>query len=769
MGRESLIQASFNAGELSPLMLARVDLDKRANGLFTCLNGIPLVQGGWTRRPGSLYLKEVKFSNRITRVLPFQYSIQQTYIIEFGHQYLRFFTQHGILTQTGQGITTITKANPAILTYSGADNYANGDRVYITGVVGMTQVNNREFIVSNVNTAANTFELQEWKNGAAVNVNSSSYNDYTSGGTVSKIFEISSPYSETDLENIRIVQSADVLYILHPNFAPRTLIRVSALSWTLSTILFTDGPYDTENQTATTLTPSATSGSITITASAVTGINNDTGFQSGDVGRLVRIKHTSTWGYAEITSITSTTVVNADVKSNFGAATASAAWRLGVWSTTTGFPRCGTFFEDRLVLAGAASYPQRLDGSRTGRYANFSPSATDGTVAADNAIAYTLNSSDVNAIRWLAANEKGLLAGTARGEWQIRPSALGEALTPTNIAGKPSTTHGSEFIAPVVAGKAVLFVQRAATKLREMAYVFEADGFRSPDMTLLAEHISRPAIEELAYQEQPQAIVWSKRSDGVLLGFTYQRDQDVVGWHRHELGGFSDSLKTLIPVVESLAVVPSPDTTRDELYMVVQRFINGASRRYIELLSKFWEDGDLQEDAFHVDSGWTEVSSPADNTVTGLWHLEGETISIIADGSQHPDKVVTNGIITLDYAASIVSLGYSFDSDAVTLPPEGGASEGSSQGKTKHIPRVGFWLFDTLGLRYGPSFSKLATVVFRQWGDMMGEPVPLFTGIFRGRFEGDYDKLGQIYWRCEGPFPCTVLAVMPQIDTSDDS
>lgn len=769
MGRESTIQTSFNAGELSPLMLARIDLKKREAGLFTCVNGITLAQGAWTRRPGSLFLKEVKFSNRLTRVFPFQFSVQQTYVLEFGHQYIRFFTQHGILTLAGQSITGITKANPAVLSYSGADTYTNGDRVYVTGVVGMTQVNNREFIVANVNTGANTFELQEWINGAAVNVNSTGYDTYSSGGTVAEVFEIVSPYAEADLSSIRIVQSADTLYILHPNYIPRKLVRVSALSWALSVLVFVDGPYDTENQTTTTLTPSATTGAITITASAVTGINNDTGFQAGDVGRLVRIKNGTTWGYAEITSITSTTLVNATVHSAFAATTATAAWRLGVWSTTTGFPRCGTFFDDRLIFAGAASFPQRLDGSRTGKYQNFSPSANDGTVAADNAIAFTLNSNDVNAIRWLVDNEKGLQAGTARGEWQIRPSALNEALTPTNISGKPSTKHGSEFIQPVVAGKATLFVQRSGKKLRELAYVFESDGFKAPDMSLLAEHITRPSITEITYQEQPQAIVWGIRSDGVFLGFTYERDQDVVGWHRHELGGFSDAADTLIPVVESMTVVPAPDVTRDELYMVVRRHVNGFTKRYIELLTKMWEDGDDQEDAFHVDCGWTEISSPPDNTVTGLWHLEGETVSALVDGTKHPNVTVTNGTITLNRAVSVVNLGYPFQSDGVMLPIEGGAQEGTAQGKIKRIFRVGFWLVDTLGLKYGPDMTKLTEILVRTWGDVMGEATPLFTGVFRGRFESDYDKLGQVHWRCDGPFPATVLAVMPQVQTSDDS
>ena len=767
MGRASNVQNAFNSGELSSLLLGRQDLDKYGGGLFVCLNGVPLVQGGWTRRPGTAYLHQVKHHAKATRVIPFQFSVEQTYILEFGDLYIRFFTVHGILTQASQAISGITKATPAVVTYVGADTYANNDRIYISDVVGMTQVNNREFVVTNVDTGANTFELEDSDGN---DVNSTGYDTYTSGGTVEEIFQVTTTYTEAELSEIRVVQSADVLYILHPDHPPRQLVRTSALSWTLSAITFTDGPYMATNTGTTTLTPSAATGSgVTLTASAVAGINDDAGFASTDVGRLIRIREGSTWGYVEITGWTSTTVVTVTVLSTLTNTNAKATWRMGLWSATTGYPSTGTFFEDRLFLAGSADALQRLDGSKSGIYTNFSPSANDGTIAADNAAAFTLNSDDVNAIRWMAATERGLLVGTGRGEWMVRASSSLEAVTPTNINGKPVSRHGSATVAPVNAGKAVLFMQRAGRKLRELAYVFEVDGFKAPDMTVLSEHITRPSLTELAYQEQSQAIVWGVRSDGVLTGMTYERDQGVLGWHRHELGGQSDSVAELIPVVESVAVVTDPSATRDELYMVVQRYINGSKKRYIEYMTKVWEVEDDQEDAFHVDCGWTTVNSPVANTVTGLWHLEGETVGVYVDGKKHPNETVTNGKITLDVTGTIITLGYYYNSDAQTLPLDGGAQDGSAQGKTKRIHRLGFWLVDTLGLKYGPDADNLTEIIVREWGDIFGEATPLFTGVVRERFEGDYDKLGQAYWRSDGPFPATVLAVMPQFEVSDDS
>ena len=765
MPNAALIQNAVNAGELSPLLLGRQDIDKYVRGLFVCKNAIPLTQGGWTRRPGSVYLQQARHHNKACRLFPFQFSITQTYVLEFGEQYIRFFTNHGILTQAAQNITGITQAATAVVTYSGSDTYANGDRVYISGVVGMTQVNNREFVVTNVNTGANTFELYDSDGNA---VNSTGYGAWSSGGTVAEIYEVTTTFAEADLADIRIVQSADTLFVLHPDFPPQTLVRNSALSWTLADITFVDGPYLATNTTSTTLTPSAATGSgVTLTASATTGINGGQGFLTTDVGRLIRIREGSVWGYVLITGHTSTTVVTVTVLNTLTNTNAKATWRLGLWSDTTGFPSCGTFYDDRLFLAGAATAPQRLDGSKTGLYTAFSPSATDGTVAADNAVAFTLNADDVNAIKWLVSAEKGLLAGTSRGEWQIRPSTQNEAITPTNITGKPATRHGSADVAPVSSGKAVLFVQRAARKLREMAYVFEADGFKAPDMTLLAEHITRPAMIELAYQEQPQAIVWAVRSDGVLLGFTYERDQDVVAWHRHQLGGFSNSGGTAGALVESIAAVPAPDATRDELYMVVKRYINGGVKRYVEYMSKIWESGDEQEDALHLDCAYTVVNGSPSATVTGLWHLEGESVAPYPDGAKHPAVTVTNGTITLNNTATVVSLGYGFESDGQTMPVEGGSQNGTAQGKVKRIHSVGFWLMDTLGLKYGPSATSLTELLNKQWGDNFGEATPLFTGVVKERFEADYDLLGQVYWRADGPFPATVLAIMPEVKVND--
>lgn len=752
MPKASPIQNSFNAGELSPLLYGRTDIDKYSSGLKLSENGIPLIQGPWTRRPGTKFVAQVKDSAAKTYVRRFEFSTTQAYILEFGDRYIRFYRNNGRITQTAQNITGATQANPVVVTYDGPDTYVNGDRVVITGVVGMTQLNNREFTVANVNAGANTLELS--------GVDGTGYDAYVSGGQIAKIYEISSPYETADLPDLKFTQSADVLYITHPDFAVRTLTRSGHTSWTLAELEFEDGPYLPENLTETTLTPSAMTGtSINITASSTTGINDDQGFLATDVGRLIRIEHSGTWGYARITSRTSSTVVVADVESDFGATTASSAWRLGLFSDTTGHPSCVTFYEDRLGFAGCPVAPGRIDFSRSGDYPNFAPTDPDGTIADDHALSFTLNERQVHAVQWMASDEKGLLVGTVGGEWIVRPSSQGEALSPTNISAKLATVYGSKGVQPVRAGRGTLFVQRQARKLRELAYVFEVDGFRAPDMTLLSEHITAGGIDDMAYQQEPYSIVWAVRGDGMLLGFTYDREQDVLAWHKHPLGGTDAA-------VESVATIPSADGTYDELWMTVRRTINGATVRTVEYMTRFPEEDDPQEDDFFVDCGLRYSGSAADE-MTGLWHLNGETVAILADGAAHPNATVVNGKVTLDRNVTKAAIGLACPARGQTLRIEAGAADGTAQGKTKRIHRVVFRVQRSAGFKVGRDFDNLDSIPFRTSADDTGTAVPLFSGDKEVSWEPGYDKEGYICWKQDQPLPLTIVAIMPQVVTQD--
>ena len=503
-----------------------------------------------------------------------------------------------------------------------------------------------------------------------------------------------------------------------------------------------DGPYLPTNTTATTLTPSAATGTgVTLTASAVTGINNDTGFQTTDVGRLIRIKEGSIWGYCIITARASTTSITVDVINTLTNTNAKTFWRLGLYSNTTGYPAAVAFYEDRLVFGGCPAAPSRVDFSRTGDYENFAPTDTDGTVVDDHAISYTLNSDEVQVIRWMKGDEKALIIGTLDGEWPMRPSTASEALTPTNVSAKQSTARGSADLQAIRAGDAMLFVQTAQRQLRELAYVFEADKFRTPDVTVLSEHITKTGIKDFDYQKQPHSIVWLTRNDGTLLSFTYERDQKVLAWARHAVGGYSEATLTAPAAVESVACMPSADGTRDEVWVAVKRLINGRIVRYIEYLTKTWEKDDVQEDAVYGDCALT-YDGAAITTVTGLWHLIGETVGVLVDGAAHPSRVVSStGTITLTAPASKVQVGFTYNSDGQMLRQDVGAADGTAQGKIQRSHRVILRVHDTLGLLTGSGFhttgpGKLTETTFYRGTTPGDSMVPLFSGDVEIQWKG---------------------------------
>jgi hypothetical protein len=584
----------------------------------------------------------------------------------------------------------------------------------------------------------------------------------TSGGPA---YEVATPYTLANLFDsngalrLKFAQSADVLYVAHPSYAPRKITRTGHTSWSVSTITFTDGPYLNPNTSATTMTPSGTTGSITITASAAT-------FAATDVGRRIRIKHSNLWGNATITAYTSTTQVSATVNRAFGATTGTVDWRLGVWSDTTGYPSAVSFYGDRIFWGGATSYPQRIDGSVVGDYENMEPtsfatgSTTDNTViAGDDALALTLNANDVNVIKSIGEDEQGLIVFTVGGEWIVRPSNQNEALTPENVRATRSTAWGCAEPQPVRVGKPHIFVQRAGRKVRELAYVFADDGFKSPDLSIASEHITQGGIVAVAYQAQPQTVVWFVRADGKLIGMTYDREQEAIAWHKHTLGGTFDGGDA---VVESIAVIPNPTGTADQLWMIVKRTINGSTKRYVEFMTPMWDEGIDQADAHFVDCG-LKYTGAAASTFSGLSHLEGQSVQILADGAVRPDATVASGAVSLSRGTAekaVIGLGY--NSNAWTERLEAQLGSGTIQGKKKRLTEVTVRFWQTLGGKIGPDADNLDTIVFRGATDPMDSAPPLLDGDTELSWPGGYETEGRIYIRQDQPLPMTILAIAPK-------
>lgn len=740
MPRAVPLVSAFNAGELSPLLYGRVDIQKYPNGCRTLLNFLPKSQGPAVRRPGTRYVANTR-SNSKARLIPFEFSATQSYIIEATDNVFRFF-----------------------------------------------------------------------KNGAPIE---------TSPGVP---YEIATLYNDTDLDNLRWAQSADTLYLAHPSYSVYALIRQSDTSWPLGPVIFRDGPY-LEIRADHAITPSATTGVVTLTSSGAV-------FDASDVGRYIRLLHGSTWGHASIQSFTSSTVVTAAVVTAFGATTGSANFRLGAWGGGRGAPSVVLFHEERLFFAASIGQPNTIWGSKVGDFLNHTPGA-----AADDPIDVTLADNAVNEIQWMVS-AKGLLAGTTGGEFAIQASSANEALTPANIKANKQTLIGSARTAPVQVGAATLFVQRAKRGLYELAYTFEADGYAAPELSVLAGHLLRGNIKEMAWQPEPWRVLWCVLEDGGLVGMTYMREQQVVAWHRHQLGG--DGVRVL-----SAATISVANST--ELWLVVERQLNNVTKRFVERLGEeFYADRvAAQDDAYFVDCGVSSgVTRPASTlrpsnvtgtitlralsgtwvvgdvgkvvrlnggkvlittytsanfvtgtvqrtlttndpafagewslstlgtTFSGLAHLDGETVQVLADGGTHPDEVPASGSITLDRSASIVHAGYGYTSLLETLDIQAGAQDGTSSTRKKRIHSCGLRLFQTLGgfIGYRDEETEqyvLEEIQYRRTSSLMDIAPLLFTGDRTIDFPGRWERAAHVVCKQTQPLPMTVTAVAPRITTNE--
>jgi hypothetical protein len=669
MARVAVQLTNFTGGELSPRLDGRNDLQKYSTGCKTLENMIIFPHGSAARRSGTQFVAEVKDSSKETRLIPFEFSTTQTYMLEFGNQYIRFYKDNGQIL---------------------------------------------------------------------------------SGGSA---YEISSPYLEAELFDIKFAQSADVMYICHPNHPVQKLSRTGHTSWTLADVVFTNGPFMDHNIETTTMTASHTNAGQTgtLTLSSTTGINSNQGWLSTDVGRLVHMLD----GHVKITGYTSSTVVDMEVISDISNGSATTDFALGSFSNTTGHPSCVTFFEQRLVFAATLSQPQTLFFSKSGDYENMDDNY-HGTVADDDSIIYTIASNQVNAIRFMTAT-RTLIIGTAGGEFAVSGGGTDIAITPTNILIKKQSNNGAANVDALAVGNATLFLQRARRKLRELAYNFDVDGYVAPDLTILAEHISEGGFKQLSYQQEPNQIIWGVRNDGQLIGLTYQREQQVVAWHRHIFGGSA--------VCESVATVPTDDSEY-QTWVINKRTINGATKRYVEYIHQY-DFNETDDTSFNfLDSQLAYDGSPA-TTISGLSHLEGETVSVLADGATHPDKVVSSGSITLDRSASKVKVGLGYTSLLQTMRIDAGSQNGTSQSKTKRIYEITARLYESIGVEIGPDLDNMERIPFRSSANAMDSGINVFTGDKEIEFRGNYETDGFIFVRQTQPLPLTILSLYPKLQTND--
>lgn len=522
--------------------------------------------------------------------------------------------------------------------------------------------------------------------------------------------------------------------------------------------------------------------------------------------------------------------------SNVGASS-SYRWAFGAFGGDQGYPQCVAYHQQRRVYASTNGMPQSVWMSRIGSYPDFGVSSP---VQDDDAVRFTLNSGQLNAIRGMLSLRKLLLL-TSDNEW-IVGSGNNAAITPSAIQVDIQGYRGSSKLIPIGVGNVALYVQSKGQIIRDIGYEFASDSYSGNDLTVMASHLLQgKSIVDWAFQQAPFSCVWSVRNDGVLLGASYMREQQVIGWHRHDTDG----------MFESVCVIP--EGNEDVPYFAVTRLVNGENRTFIERMqTRYFSD---TRDAFFVDCGltfdgrtgfrgtatdhtsttmtvtggtnWDETETltitssvpffafpgttdvgdqivfeakdgslyrltiqgvtsatvataipnralpptyhgsakvgwfVARNTVGGLGHLEGKTVSVLADGSKQSQKVVTGGTITLSPPAFIAHVGLPYTQDLETLEVLDN-SQGVSIGKRKSIPSASVMVEETGAIWAGRDYDHLEER--KSDNPTIYDAAPkTSTGTVKCSFSTTWSVNGSFVIRNTDPTPVTILGLIPDM------
>lgn len=855
-------QRSFASGELGIALRYRVDLAKYGTGLSRCRNFIIPRSGGTENRQGSQFVGQIKDFNSPVRLIPFILSQSESYMLELGNQYMRIVFQDRYLnfgtdvgTAPPPAITAISQASPGVVTAT-AHGFTTLDEIVISGVVGMTDLNGRNFRVTNLTT--NTFTLLDAYTGQPVNT--TSYNAYISGGTISRIFYLVTPYITADLPYLKYAQNATSLTITMDNYVPREV--------TLGSI----GPYFAINQSSfitpdvgevTALANSGGAGTPSDNTYKVTSLGAD-GEESVGVDTYTTTVASSgtpvalTWtdnskAYAYNIYRRLSTEVNFKLIGNvpYGsrlsdngiAGTAALRSRNPIFfPQTDGFtnnPGAVGYFQQRKFYGETKGNPEGGWASWTGHYSDFflPVPVTDAAP-----LSFSMAGNQVNTIEhYLGLGKLFILCQS--GEYLCDGDANG-VITPTGgINVRPLSYYGSSYIRPIVVGDNFLFVQSRQSIIRDFTNEYTDTNFKGNDLTLFSTHLfDGYQIMDWAYQQIPNSIVWVVRSDGTALSLTYIKEHQILGWATHDFsGGF----------VENVACLPS--STGDIPYFVVRRTINGAVRRYIERIPPktivdvrdcIYMDAALSYDgrntgsttlamsggALYTDtvtltasvsifttadighefqitgtdgtlirfsvtayvSGTVVTGNPnksipfsmqgatlttwtkAIKTFGGLFHLEGQLVSVLGDGfvvasPNNPgvtQLTVLNGQVTLDRPYGIVHIGLPYTSDLETLDVDTAQSETLAD-KNKLVTQVDVFLANSRGGFFGnrpagtvdgSSLDKMVEIKVRN-AEPYDSPVSLVTGKLKVNIAPNWNSNGRVLIRQVDPLPLNILGV----------
>lgn len=464
-----------------------------------------------------------------------------------------------------------------------------------------------------------------------------------------------------------------------------------------------------------------------------------------DIGKFVHLNG----GVVEITCVPSTTlaygIVRSDISENSATITTaeSGAWSLEepLYSCLRGYASTGDFFEDRLWLDAGF----RFVGSKTSDYENFA-----GGVADDDAVQFAINSKTINALRAIIGGRQ-LQLFTTGGEY-VALGGTDAPITPTNIRLSSETTHGASGVTPIRVSDVTLFLTRFGKQLREFTQRADvvSDAFVAPDLLILASHLTKDnGIVDMAYQREPTSTIWAVRADGVLLSCAYRREENVVAWAQHQTCGS----------FESVAVIPHPDGDREQVWVIVNRNIAGATKRYVEYL----DDSDLVYDRRLTDASVVYNNCVAVSVFTGLDHLECQMVQIQADGEYRGTCVVAQGRVGISTPASRVEIGLPYVSEAITLEPEVSFGAGSIQPMKKHWVKVFARVKDSCNMMVRTSGGQLEFIKDAQGKVMKGAGVKDYDVPRLGTFDDTKIRIRQ-----EQPLPSHLLMLGGVLDVNDE-
>jgi hypothetical protein len=769
-----VFQSSFTGGELSPRAAARIDAERYYRSALALENMIALPQGPATRRPGTFYAGATK-SSAAARLIPFRYSSDDCYVLEFTTGHMRVWRSHGLVTNADASIYELDTPFDAT-DIAALQVWQSADVLYLVDGLEWPQklgrVDHNDWDINDLPVDDGPFLTENLTNTTvAANATTGTGKTLTASTPIFLAGHVGSYWRLRDL--VAMQRVSGTLAVVDTNSATVPCQAAQSFEWEVHGTFVGTVELQLSYDGGATWAAYAVLSSTSSATTTPTVYGNDSGqdvelrvrcteYTSGTISYQLWAHAYMHTGVAKVTAYTDPCNVTATIVRTLASTDATVYWSEGAWSTVRGFPRAIGSYSDRLVLAGTTHQPVTIWMSATGDYESFDA----GTGLDDESFGYTLGRSEQDPIVWLVSHQRrGLLAGTTGSVLELTPLDTTQGIKPANpptVANVLALPCAS--VAPILADNVLLVLQRGGRKVRELLYSVDVEGLVAPDLTLMADHVTAPtyltatggALTAWAWAMQPYPILWGVRSgDGALVSCVYDRNYQLVAWSHHHLGDGG--------VAQSCCVIPGE--REDELWLVVARTINGAARRYVEYLAP-WQYGPDQHDGHFVDCGLVYDGAAA-TTISGAGHLAGESVALCADSAAlAAQTVAAGGTVTLPYAASVVHLGLPYTSTLQTVRYDFAGAPGSTWARPKTINKATVSFYETLGAQIGPDTSRLREPVWYETGAVVYGGVPgLVTGdrevTLATTYATDHAQLVIVQSQ---PLPLTVRAIAAQVE-----